>query len=126
MTHQEALEILRAHQEWRRYDGPIGKGPEMQDPKLLGEAIDVACWSLEAALKGPELESLPKIRGWVARQIEGDLFWFSHRPRYNFDSGSWEAEFGGESKLEIDETIFNGLSYYDDPVEVELLIRKVE
>jgi hypothetical protein len=40
MTHSEAIEILRKHNEWRRYNGPIGEGPEMQHPALIGKAID--------------------------------------------------------------------------------------
>lgn len=47
MSREEALRILRAHQEWRRYDGPLGEGPEMQDPVSIGQAIDVAIHELE-------------------------------------------------------------------------------
>lgn len=43
MTIEEAVEILRAHNEWRRYDGLTLDGPEMQDPKLIGIAIDTVC-----------------------------------------------------------------------------------
>lgn len=42
MTREEALEILRKHQEWRRYRGPIGEGPKMVEPAEVGKAIDVA------------------------------------------------------------------------------------
>ena len=43
MTYQEAIEILRQHNTWRRYNGPIADTPEMTNPTLLGEAIDVVC-----------------------------------------------------------------------------------
>ena len=43
MNLQEAIEILRQYNVWRRYDGPIGEGPEMLDPKTIGDAIDVVC-----------------------------------------------------------------------------------
>lgn len=46
MTIEEAVEILRAHNEWRRYDGITLDGPEMQDPKLIGIAIDLVCAAL--------------------------------------------------------------------------------
>lgn len=36
MTLQEAVEILRVHNIWRR-----GGSNTMQDPKLIGKAIDV-------------------------------------------------------------------------------------
>lgn len=47
MTREEAIKIVRKHNEWRRYDGEVGKGPEMIDPKTLGEAIDTAISELE-------------------------------------------------------------------------------
>lgn len=43
MTLKEAISILSTHNQWRRYDGPIGEGPEMTEPKILGEAIDTVC-----------------------------------------------------------------------------------
>ena len=39
MTEQEALELLRKHNRWRRGDNSI----EMADPRAIGLAIDVAC-----------------------------------------------------------------------------------
>jgi len=49
MNKKEATEILRHHNEWRRYDGEVGKGPEMTDPKKLGEAIDMVVSAMEEA-----------------------------------------------------------------------------
>ena len=43
MNTSEAIQILRNHNIWRRYDGPIGEGPEMVDPVELGQAIDTVC-----------------------------------------------------------------------------------
>ena len=54
MTIKEATDILRRHNLWRRYVGPIGEGPEMPDPKAVGDAIDVACEALEGQSKGPK------------------------------------------------------------------------
>lgn len=39
MTPQEAAEILKRHNEWRRWDGPGEECPEMQPTKLIGQAI---------------------------------------------------------------------------------------
>jgi hypothetical protein len=47
MTPREAAAILRQHNEWRRYDGPIGTWPEMLTPKLIGEAMDIAAKYIE-------------------------------------------------------------------------------
>lgn len=44
MTPAEAATILRQHNAWRRGDEEL----EMQPPKLLGEAIDVAVAHLTA------------------------------------------------------------------------------
>lgn len=42
MNREQALYILCAFQEWRRYDGPIGEGPIMPCPKEIGQALDIA------------------------------------------------------------------------------------
>lgn len=55
MTIEEAAAILRKHNEWRRYDGPIGEGPQMTDPKILGEAIDTVCDTLERIISQDKL-----------------------------------------------------------------------
>lgn len=43
MELRKAIQILRNHNIWRRYDGPIGEGPNMVDPVELGQAIDTVC-----------------------------------------------------------------------------------
>ena len=42
MTPEQCANLLERHQEWRRYDGEIGGGPDMLPPKIVGEAIDAA------------------------------------------------------------------------------------
>ena len=42
MTKEECIEILSQFNEWRRYDGELGKGPEMIEPRVIGIAIDKA------------------------------------------------------------------------------------
>lgn len=41
MDITEAVDVLRKHNEWRRYNGPVGEGPAMQEPHIIGVAIDV-------------------------------------------------------------------------------------
>ena len=55
MTIEEAVAILRKHNEWRRYGGPIGEGPQMTGPKILGEAIDTVCDTLEQIINQDKL-----------------------------------------------------------------------
>lgn len=40
MEIKEAIQVLKDHNIWRRYDGEIEESPEMTDPKKLGIAID--------------------------------------------------------------------------------------
>lgn len=40
MTLKEAIEILKTHNEWRRWKG-VGPSPSMQSPYKIGEAVDV-------------------------------------------------------------------------------------
>lgn len=50
MTPREAAAILRQHNEWRRFEGALDdhySGPLMQDPKLIGEAMDIAAKYIE-------------------------------------------------------------------------------
>ena len=48
MTEQEALQVLRAHNAWRQFDGDDEReGPPMVDSRKVGEAIDVAIRVLE-------------------------------------------------------------------------------
>jgi hypothetical protein len=46
MTRDEAIDILEEHNQWRRFDGEFEDSPRMQDPKLIGEAIDIAIYEL--------------------------------------------------------------------------------
>lgn len=47
MTPREAAAILRQHNEWRRFDGPITRLPKQLPPKLIGEAMDIAAKYIE-------------------------------------------------------------------------------
>ena len=51
MDRKTALEVLKDYQQWRRYNGPITDSPQMPDPKIIGEAIDVAIEALQESNK---------------------------------------------------------------------------
>ena len=40
MELEQAIQILKTHNEWRRYNGKIEDTPEMQSQKEIGIAID--------------------------------------------------------------------------------------
>lgn len=56
MDRKTALGILKRHQEWRRYDGPVESSPEMQNPAIIGQAIDVAIHELERLCQEPPIK----------------------------------------------------------------------
>lgn len=70
-----------------------------------------------------EYESLPKIHGWVARHKNGELCLFSNKPEYKLNIG-WVDEH--QHWRVIDYKLLPEVTYKDSPIEVELLIRKVE
>jgi hypothetical protein len=51
MTRTEAIDILEKHNEWRRFDGETIDNIPMQDPKLIGEAIDISILNLRLIKK---------------------------------------------------------------------------
>jgi hypothetical protein len=58
MTLKEAHDILKQHNKWRRGD----ENTDMVDPKVLGEAIDMAVNVMSGLL--------PKIRKRIKRGLE--------------------------------------------------------
>lgn len=73
------------------------------------------------------IKGLPKIRRWVARQPDGSLWLFAEKPYFNRDFNEWGTAIGREGELEdiTDSTIFSDLTWESEPVEVELLIKKI-
>ena len=74
-----------------------------------------------------DYESLPKIHGWVARQPDGSLWLFAEKPYFNRCFNEWGTAIDEERELGdiTDSTIFSDLTWESEPVEVELLIRKI-
>lgn len=71
-----------------------------------------------------EIESLPKIKGWVARDECGLLFY--RKKPYRYDGifySHWTDE--SSSEIPLDDNLFPELTWEDEPVEVELIIRKI-
>ena len=48
MKIKQAIQILKDHNLWRRYDGKIGEGPKMAQPRELGIAIDTVVKHFES------------------------------------------------------------------------------
>lgn len=71
-----------------------------------------------------EYESLPKIHGWVARDKANDLYFFPHDCKPHRTDGIFCSEVS-EDILHIDNSMFPEVNWQTEPIEVELLIRKV-
>lgn len=64
-----------------------------------------------------ELEFMPKIKGWVARDEVGELWLCNHKPYI-----SEGILCGKQFILRLDE--FDNLKFGDEPVKIELILRK--
>lgn len=78
-------------------------------------------------MKRTKHQGLPKFHGWVARQPDGSLWLFSEKPYFNRCLNEWGTALNEERELGdiTDSTIFSDLTCESEPVEVELLIRRV-
>jgi len=91
---------------------PISNGPDEEFQEAKRDAY------IQALTK---IEKLPKIKGWVARDKNGSLYVFHDiYPRRLEDE--WVGK--GASSY-IGEKLLPDITWESDPVEIELLIRRV-
>lgn len=64
-----------------------------------------------------------KIKGYVAKDKDGDVFFGTNKPNWYEDMGIWN-DFGEIIQLPPD--WFPGLKYTDEPVETELMLMQVQ
>lgn len=69
-----------------------------------------------------EIEELPKIKGWVARDGDGELSFYECKPKrekvfHYWKKIGWFADLNRKN--------FRDLTWADNPIQVELLIRKI-
>ncbi len=67
-----------------------------------------------------EVNSLPKIKGWVAIDTDGCLNFFHSKPLRG--EASWVLP---QNTMTLNGVDFPDLHWEDEPIEVELLIKKV-
>ena len=107
---------------------PIGEGEidlerikhYFDEPKGLGPDLVPTCSELG-----------PKIRGWVARDEDGILNFFSSEcgdgePIYDTESGTWGNATGEKIEIVHPSGAFGDLSFIDEPIEVELTITTIQ
>ena len=71
-----------------------------------------------------EIESIPKVRGWAARDKNGNLNFFLGEPHRTKDVRG-EEFWVGHTRMKQPNAFLPDLTWADEPVEVELLIRKI-
>lgn len=71
-----------------------------------------------------EIENLPKIKGWIARDKTYELNFFSKKPqRQIVDKGlSWDNVWIGKKLLVLDCDLYPNLTWEDEPIEAEIII----
>ncbi len=70
-----------------------------------------------------EIESLPKIHGWAARDKNGEIHVFEVEPRRScMEESWWDRDY---VSVEIEKDSFPDITWESEPTEVELLIRRV-
>ena len=72
-----------------------------------------------------EIENLPKIKGWIARDKTYELNFFSEKPqRHVEDKGlSWDNVWIGKKLLVLDCDLYPKLTWEDEPIEAELILK---
>lgn len=65
-----------------------------------------------------------KIKGWVARDKSGTLFFFQQtKPNRHENGDYWVGD--GHSFVLMNEALCSKLTWEDEPIEVELTIKKI-
>lgn len=64
-----------------------------------------------------------KIQMWAARDLNGDLYAFEHRPKRDHDVYVWEQSGCGDSIIALDNGMLSGLTYDDEPVRIEVSVK---
>lgn len=143
MNTNEVLNKLKAEIERRRKqkieaNDKIAKGEIFTDAEdefnsslarygnrlVYQELFEIFCFIESLQQEQPEeYESLPKVRGWVARFADGSLGISKEKPFYYEADG--KTYISGYETVFIDKSLFPELHWLDEPVEVELLVRRV-
>lgn len=64
-----------------------------------------------------------KIQMWAARDLNGDLYAFEHRPKRDHDVYVWEQSGCGDSIIALDNGMLSELTYDDEPVRIEVSVK---
>lgn len=91
----------------------------------LNSTIDINKKSREGYIKALlEVESLSKVHGWIARDKDGLLGFYSDKPQ-RFDDKAWWCDPGCYTALALPPESYPEITWESEPLEVELILRKL-
>lgn len=100
----------------------INKKAKEAFPDGVDNERDTAMLRLGFETAYKEISALPTIKGWVARDKNGQMWLYGQMPWRNVSV--WTTN-NGRNFIRIDPTLFPDLRWEDEPIEVELpIIRK--
>lgn len=119
MTHEEIIKLAPYPEEHNKRIWAEG---------YLNALSSIPTKDYEALKLSEYINSMPRIRAWVARDGDASLRVHQSIPvRYDYGDGSPYDKFwrcGDECDLDLPTTLFPWLIWEDEPIEVELIIRK--
>ena len=107
----------------------LQKALEVYPPKYEQEDFDET-WDMNEQCREPyikallEVESLPKVHGWISRDKDGLLGFYSDKPK-RFDDKAWWCDPGCYTALALPPESYPEITWESEPLEVELLIRRI-
>ena len=106
----------------------LQKALKVYPPEYEHEDFDE--WDINEKYREPyikallEVESLPKVHGWIARDKDGLLGFYSDKPQ-RFDDKAWWCDPGCYTALALHPDSYPEITWESEPLEVELIIRKL-
>ena len=94
--------------------------------KSMNNANAIQSIKRQAYIKAiQESETLPKIKGWVTKTNEGDTVFHTTTAKPEKGETCW---FGneGDAIIDTESHLFPELTFNDEPIEVELIIRQIK
>lgn len=97
-------------------------------PRDFTQGIAAGYADVLSSIKSLEQEQ-STIKGWVARDRDNALFCHENKPRRTFGHtiGGERIEYwcNGGKRFELSQELIPEISWLDEPIEIELIIRKI-
>lgn len=91
-------------------------------PNLAEQSVERNAFRKGFKACSKTIESLPKTKGWVAKDKVGHVILFEEHPNREEFEGKWCSIYGS---IYLESDSFTELTWEDEPIEIELIIRKL-